>query len=105
MRNTDGKHRDHRVRITWSDEQVRQGLPTARSLIDPAWADGSNPRSDESWSLVCSFEQPPNDQGNPTHATARFLSDESPAQLLVRGARLRLFERGTNQSAVVEVLD
>jgi hypothetical protein len=97
--------REHRARITWSDEQVKQGLPKVAQTIDPAWTEGSVPKKDEGWSLACSFEEPPSKQGNPSVATVRFLVEEAPHSFLVPGAHLTLFERATNRCAAVEILD
>jgi len=99
------KDREHRARITWSDAQVQRGLPAFSKTTDPAWTDGSVPKLHEGWSLMCSFEVPPNEQGNPSIANVQFLVEKAPHALLVTGARLHMFERQTSQLALVEILD
>ena len=96
---------EHRARITWSPEQVRQGLPPITQTVDPAWfADDRTPRA-EGWSLMCMFEPPPNEQGSPTVARVRFVMPDAPHERLRPGATLRLFERGTHGFANVHILD
>ncbi len=96
---------EHRARITWSAEQVRRGLPEIMETIDPAWFEGTTPKKGDGWSLVCRFDSPPIQQGNPSTARVRFMVDDAPHGRLGQGARLQLFERGTGELAVVEVLE
>lgn|SRR5690348_11485953 len=96
---------EHRARITWSDEQVLVGLPTVRETIDPAWLDAAVLGWDDAWSLVCSFDIPPREQGNPSMARVRFWMSHAPHDVLRPGARLCMFERGTRQYARVGVLE
>ena len=97
-------HPEHPARITWSDAQVRIGLPGFLKTIDPAWVNGAEPSKDEGWSLICRFERPPNEQGNPSFAFVGFLVSDAPEHLLKQGAKLRLFEPGTMQLATVKIL-
>jgi hypothetical protein len=92
---------EHRARITWSDAQVRRGLPRTRESVDPAWFDAG----EEAWSLRCRSEAPPAQQGNPSEARISFLVSEAPHGRLVPGAVLHLFERATTGHATVEVLE
>ena len=92
--------KEHRARITWSDGQVRHGLPRLRESTDPAWFDGG-----ETWSLRCRFDRAPTQQGNPSEAHISFLVEEAPHERLVPGAVLHLFERATSGHASVEVLE
>jgi hypothetical protein len=93
------------ARITWSRQRVQQGLPAAFETIDPAWF-GHRPAAEaEGWSLVCRYDEPPRVQGNPTRAWVRFLASGAPHDRLAPGAVLRMFEPGTGQLALVEVLD
>lgn len=96
---------EHHALIHWSAQQVQLGLPTTPETIDPAWIDGAIPRVDEGWSLLCTFAEPPNAQGNPSAALVRFLVDAAPHDRLRAGARLQLFERATMGFAHVEILD
>ena len=93
---------EHAARITWSAAQVRLGLPKATQTIDPAWAENAGADTDEAWSLVCRFLEPPDRQGNPSNAFVRYAFDNAPA--LMKGTKLRLFERGTSDYATVEIL-
>jgi hypothetical protein len=103
--NTGMKRREHRAKIMWSEKQAERGLPSFSKTTDPAWTENSVPEKDEGWSLACRFDRPPSQQGNPSVANVQFLVDEAPHGLLVAGARLRLFERATDQYAAVEILD
>jgi hypothetical protein len=93
--------REHRARVTWSEAQVRHGLPRTRESTDPAWFTAG----EEAWSLRCRFETSPAQQGNPSEARISFLMDEAPHERLVPGAILHLFERATTSHAMVEVLE
>ena len=94
----------HVARITWSSEHERRGLPRAARMIDPAWFTGSVGEK-EAWSLVCTFEKPAAEQGNPSVARVQFMVPAAPENRLTPGATLRLFERATGGFAVVEILD
>lgn len=96
---------EHAARITWSSEQVRLGLPSFASTIDPVWLAADAARRAEGWSLVCRFEAPPLEQGNPSMAQVRFMMDGAPHEQLIRGVTLRMFERATGQLATVEILE
>jgi hypothetical protein len=96
---------EHSARITWSAEQVRRGLPPVSQTIDPAWLEDAEPLKGDGWTLMCRFERPPVQQGNPSAARVRFLVDEAPHDQLKPGTSLRLFERGTKGLATVEILD
>ncbi len=95
---------EHRARITWSSGQLERGLPDSSETIDPCWFAG-DAIGPEGWSLVCRFERPPRDQGNPSLAVIQFLMPDAPHHRLVPGALLSLFERATHRRAIVEVLD
>ncbi len=97
--------REHRARINWSPEQARLGLPITDRIVDPAWLPGAVPKTDEGWSLICQFDSPPSEQGNPSTARVHFLVDEAPHDRLQPGATLRLFERATRGFAAVEIVD
>jgi hypothetical protein len=92
------------ARITWSQRHAERGLPDVGRTIDPAWFEGEAPRTHEGWSLVCWFDPSPHVQGNPTAAEVEFLAPEAPVQRLIAGARLRLFDRWTQDFADVEIL-
>jgi hypothetical protein len=94
----------HRAQIAWSSEQVRRSLPECDRTIDPAWF-ASEPDGAEGWSLACDFDRPPSQQGNPSVARVRFWMEDAPHERLAPGVTLRLFERGTQQRATVEILD
>lgn len=96
---------EHFARITWSDEQVRRGLPATPETIDPAWIEGAEVGHDDAWSLICHFDVPPSEQGNPSAALVWFLVAEAPHDALQAGAHLRLFERGTRGFATVEIVE
>ena len=96
---------EHPARITWSSEQVRLGLPAIASSTDPVWLDTDSARSSEGWSLVCRFEAPPLQQGNPSIAQVRFMMAGAPHEQLSPGVTLRMFERATGQLATVEILE
>ena len=83
---------------------MKRGLPSFQQTIDPAWLEGATSIHDDGWSLMCRFDVPPAEQGNPSVARVGFLLDEAPHDYLQPGARLRLFERGTSQVADVEIL-
>ena len=96
---------EHRARITWSDRQLRAGLPAISETVDPAWLYDATSRRNEGWSLVCRFDPSPQEQGNPTLASVHFLMDDAPHDRLEPGARLRLFERATGDLALVEIVE
>ena len=96
---------EHTARITWSSEQVRLGLPSVTSSIDPVWLNDDGARSTEGWSLICAFGAPPIEQGNPSLARVRFMMDGAPHESLSPGTVLRMFERATGQLASVEILE
>ena len=97
--------REHRIRVTWSPDAVQHGLPDIVRSIDPAWRAGLVPTRDEGWSLTYRFDRSPRDQGNPSLGYAQFAMEDTPADWLVRGNTLLLFERATGKYATVEVLD
>jgi len=92
---------EHLARIFWSEEQARRGLPAFTRTTDPAWFD----TPEQGWSLVCRFHASPRDQGTPSVAHVSFLMPDAPHARLVPGARLRLFERSTQQAAIVEIVE
>ncbi|HET7584322.1 MAG TPA: hypothetical protein VFK13_05410 [Gemmatimonadaceae bacterium] len=89
----------HAARIHWSTEQLQQGLPAGNQTIDPVWLEAARPRIDEGWSLVCEFEQPPVQQGNPSLAHVHFALNDAPQDWLRPGTWLCMFERATQQYA------
>ena len=93
------------ARITWSAQRARQGLPAAFETTDPAWFGREPSAGEEGWSLVCRYDEPPRVQGNPTRAWVRFMVAGAPHARLVHGTILRMFEPGTGQLALVEILD
>ena len=95
----------HSAWIFWSAEQHARGLPAIAQTIDPAWFDDAQPGRDDGWSLVCDFQSPPSEQGDPSSARVRFLVAEAPHARLRPGVRLRLVERATQSYATVEILD
>jgi len=96
----------HAARIHWSQEQIRHGLPVITRTIDPAWfPEDHGPPVREGWSLMCEFEVPPSDQGDPSTARVQFMVDAAPHERLAPGTSLRLFERATQKYAHVEILD
>jgi len=92
------------ARITWSAQRVRQGLPAAFETVDPAWFGREGAAGEEGWSLVCRYDEPPRVQGNPTRAWVRFLVPGAPHERLAPGTVWRMFEPGTGQLALVEIL-
>ena len=72
-------------------------------MVDPVWRGASG--SDEGWSLVLTFEAAPREQGNPSIGTAEFYLEGAPAEWLRPGSSLQLFERATQQTAWIDVLD
>ena len=96
---------EHRIRITWSPECERHGLPTSTRSIDPVWPVEAAPAENDGWSLVYRFDRSPREQGNPSVAFAQFLMAGAPAEWLRPGSVLHLFERGTGALARVDVLD
>lgn len=91
--------------MTFSVGQVRLGLPTIAQTTDPAWFEGTSSKLDDGWSLVCDFDQAPQFQGNPSLATVSFLMPGAPHDRLQPGTKLHLFERATQQLALVEIID
>lgn len=92
---------EHLARITWSDEQVRRGLPAFTRTTDPAWFDSP----DEGLTLVCRFHASPREQGSPSVAQVSFLTENAPHDRLRAGARLHLFERSTRLLATVVIVE
>ena len=96
---------EHRANITWSQALAERGLPTTSEVIESAWIDPDAPGEHDGWRLVCGFEAPPSEQGNPSAATVRFASDDAPDDRLSAGITLRLREPGTGHYASVAILD
>ena len=92
-----------RVRVTWSPAHERLGLPTFLRTVDPSWRGA--PGTEEGWSLVLTFAVPPREQGNPSLGLAECFVPDAPADWLMPGATLHVFERATQQAARVDVLD
>ena len=92
---------DHLARITWSEEQVRRGLPAFTRTTDPAWFESP----DEGWTLVCRFHASPREQGSPSVAQVAFVTENAPHDRLTPGTKLHLFERSTRQLASVEIIE
>ena len=97
--------RGHTARIHWSPEQIALGLPRITRTIDPTMFDGAHPIRDEGWSLICDFEVPPSEQGDPSTAHVQFFVEGAPHERLIPGTVLWMFERATQQNARVEILD
>lgn len=96
---------EHRIRITWSADHERLGLPQFERSIDPVNQPSPVPSAVDGWSLAYRFERPPEAQGNPSEGFARFCMENAPEEWLHPGAKLQLFERATRKYALVEVLD
>ncbi len=62
----------------------------------PGWPDGS-------YSVVCSFIEPPSEHGSPIEAKVKFLVENAPHERLAPGVRFRLYE-GPHEVAAIEVL-
>ena len=93
----------HRARITWTD--ARRTLPTGLRYVAPARLDDLPPPwIDDTWSLVCSFDSPPAEQGSPSVGRVEFMVEAAPHSELKAGSRLRLWE-GADRVAVVDVLE
>lgn len=60
--------------------------------------------SQEAWSIVLDFDEPPLKQGNPSMAKARFLVDAAPVDRLKPGRAFDLYE-GTKRVATVEIIE
>jgi hypothetical protein len=76
-------------------------------MTDPAWLEDvatGMPESD-GWTLVCEFDVPPSQQGNPSVARVQFAMDDAPHDRLHSGARLRLFETATQDFAIIEITE
>jgi hypothetical protein len=97
--------RPHRAVVHWSVEQEALGLPRPLSTIDPAWFAAETPPQHEGWSMVCEFERPPAEQGNPSIARVHYPMSDAPHAKLTVGASLRRFERATSRFAMLEILD
>ena len=96
---------EHRARIRWSASRAQRGLPdTVRYVHAIRFTEDPPPWPDESWSLVCVFDTPPSQQGNPSIARVRFLVDAAPHDRLKPGVKCWLFE-GPTQAAAIEVID
>ena len=93
----------HLARISWTD--ARRGLPTGLQYIAPGRLDDSLPPwGNDAWSVVCTFDTAPAQQGSPSLGRVEFMVKEAPHGLLKPGERLRLWE-GAKMVALVEVLD
>jgi len=96
---------EHRARIRWSASLTQGGLPDTLRYVHPIrFTEGPPPWTDESWSLVCTFDTSPAKQGNPSIGRVGFLVDAAPHDRLKPGLKCWLYE-GAAQAAVVEVLD
>jgi len=96
---------EHRALICWSASRTQRGLPnTLRYVHGIRFTEGPPPWPDETWSLVCTFDISPSQQGNPSTARVRFLVDTAPHDRLKPGLKCWLYE-GATQAAVVEVID
>ena len=91
------------IRVFWSPEQCALGLPSIQRTTDSARL-ATTPPADGAWSLVIQFSAPPSEQGSPSLAEASWLFPDAPAEWLQPGQELRLFERGTQLEARIEVL-
>ena len=81
------------------------GLPDLLTTTDPAWLANETPRQDEGWSLVCEFDRPPAEQGNPSLARVHYLFPHAPHSKHIAGTTLQLFEQATSKLAILEILD
>ena len=98
------KTNEHLARVSWSTDLVRLGLPAETETIDPAWFFEAAGQESEGWSLICRFDLAPVEQGSPSTAWVRFMAEDAPHERLTPGALLRLFERGSQKFARVEIL-
>ena len=97
--------REHRIRITWSPEYERIGLPQFARSIDPVNLPAPVPAAVDGWSLAYRFDRTPREQGNPSDGWGQFCMETAPEEWLVPGAKLQLLERTTRKYALLEVLD
>ena len=80
-------------------------MPTGLQYIAPGRLDDAPPPwRDDAWSVICTFDTSPSQQGTPSLGRVEFMVNEAPHGLLKVGAKLRLWE-GAKTVATVEVLD
>jgi hypothetical protein len=80
-------------------------LPAITELIAPAWFGEEVVAQAEGWSLVCTFDSPLDQSGNPAAARVHFMVENAPHERLKGGVILWLHQRGGRGYARVEVLD
>ena len=97
--------REHAARITWATRAERglHALPSTLQYVRPAHFAEQRPGEDL-WSVVCRFDVPPSEQGNPSNGHVRFLMSEAPHEWLHPGTTFRISE-GIVEVASVAVLD
>jgi hypothetical protein len=97
---------ERNAKVQWFSSLLRgkHALPAGLRYIGigrfaedgPTWPDGA-------WSVLCRFDVPPAEQGNPSTAHVSFLVDAAPHDRLAPGAKFELYE-GPHAVASIEVL-
>jgi hypothetical protein len=92
---------EHAAEITWTADCLARGLPQVPEYVGPVHRPGiAPPWTQDAWSLVCRFDEPPHVQGNPSRASVYFLLPSAPADWLQPGSMLWLWEGATHVATV-----
>ena len=83
----------------------RMALPAGKQYTTVScFKEDAESWSQEAWSIVLEFEEPPSEQGSPSVAWARFLVDSAPVDRLKPGCAFDLYE-GIKRVASVEIIE
>ncbi len=96
-----------RAKIHWvpPEKGGRMTLPAGKRYATVScFKEDAERWSEEAWSIVLEFEEPPAKQGNPSIARAQFLMDTAPADRLQPGCAFDLYE-GAKRVASVEIIE
>jgi hypothetical protein len=92
------------AQVLWLTENLHGRLPAGNRYSTVSRFDEDQTWPSEAWSIVLEFDVPPEVQGNPSLARARFLSPEGPHDRLKAGAHFGLYE-GLRKVADVMILE
>lgn len=94
------------VQVHWisREEGGRSSLPAGHQYSTVSrFEEDTDTWLQKAWSVVLDFDRPPLEQGNPSVARAKFLSDSAPIERLMPGRTFELYE-GRKKVAVVRII-
>ena len=93
------------VLVTWTGEKANN-LPNIKRYITVAkFEEDKTSWENEAWSIVLEFENSPNQQGNPSKASAKFLMEDAPVERLKKINSIFELYEGRTKTAEVKIIE